>query len=90
MIGLLSNWMLLLVAIFIVVAARSETEMVELQASMRGAVARDAMIQQFRVVPVHARVNDVARALFLRRWVPGAFPVFFRQTVGPEVHVPLP
>ena len=78
-VGLMTNWMLMLVAGFVFVAARNENRFVELQASMQGAIARDAMMDRFHVVPSGARLVDVARDVLM---TPQAdFPVVENRTV---------
>ena len=64
-VGLFSNPMLVLVATFVFFAARHENQFVELQSSMQGAFARDAMVDQFRVLSAHSRLVDVARKVLL-------------------------
>ncbi len=64
-IGLFSNWMLMLVAGFIFFAARQENRFVQLQESMRGAIARDAMVGRFHVVPGNALLATVAREMIM-------------------------
>ena len=59
--------MLALVGVFIIMAARSESEMVKLQDSMHDVLARDAMMKRFTVVSAAARLGDVAKDLALTK-----------------------
>ncbi len=64
-VGLLGNLFLILIAIFIFLAASGEANFVEMKDHARGHIVRDAMIQSFEVLPTNADV-DAAAALLLR------------------------
>ena len=59
-VGLFSNWTLLLVAGFVFYTARQENQFVQLQESMKGAVARDAMTGSFEVIHAESLIGEVA------------------------------
>lgn len=65
--GLFSNWMLILVALFIVLAARAERELVETQASREGAFVRDAMVPSVEVLPAESTVREILPRSSLHR-----------------------
>lgn len=64
-VGLLGNPFLVLIAIFIFLAASGEANYVEMKDQARGHTARDAMIANFEVLATNADV-DAAAALLLR------------------------
>jgi CBS domain-containing protein len=64
-VGLLGNPFLILIAIFIFLAASGEANFVEMKDHARGHSVRDAMIQSFEVLPTNSDV-DAAAALLLR------------------------
>ena len=64
-VGLLGNPFLVLIAIFIFLAASGEANYVEMKDQARGHSVRDAMIASFEVLPTDANV-DAAAALLLR------------------------
>jgi Zn-dependent protease len=61
--GLFGNPMLVLVAIFIFLAASGESGYVQARDLTRGHLARDAMITSFERLPVTATVDDAAQLL---------------------------
>jgi Zn-dependent protease len=64
-VGLLGNPFLVLIAIFIFLAASGEANYVEMKDQARGHSVRDAMIASFEILPTDANV-DGAAALLLR------------------------
>ncbi len=66
LLGLFSNWMLILVALFIVLAARAERELVETRASMNGAFVRDAMLTNVEVLHAESTVREILPLLTAR------------------------
>jgi Zn-dependent protease len=71
--GLMGNPFLLLIAVFIFLAAGGEAGYTEMQDVTRGLKARDAMISVFETLPVDADADAAARLLL--RTTQGEFPV---------------
>jgi Zn-dependent protease/CBS domain-containing protein len=61
--GIFTNPMLIVIAIFIFLAASGEASYAQLRAVARGAIVSDAMITQFRSLETGARVDDAVEAL---------------------------
>jgi CBS domain-containing protein len=61
--GIFTNPMLIVIAIFIFLAASGEASYAQLRAVARGAIVSDAMITQFRSLDTNARVDDAVQAL---------------------------
>jgi CBS domain-containing protein len=59
-VGLLSNPMLILVALFVYFAARGEVAMARMHQASGGVLAGDLMARHFQTVPAHARAADLA------------------------------
>jgi Zn-dependent protease len=79
--GLLSNPMLILVALFVYLAARGELMMVRMQQQPRGLSAGDLMERYFQTVPADATAADLAP--WLPRTTQRDFPVIAdRRLVG--------
>lgn len=60
LLGLLGNPLLILIALFVFLGARSEAMMVRMQPDVEIVQAGDLMQQQFLTVPSYARVSDLA------------------------------
>ncbi len=71
--GLFYNPMLVVIAIFIFLAASGEAADAQLRAVAQGALVSDAMISKFESLPTNATVNDAADALI--RTTQKEFPV---------------
>jgi Zn-dependent protease/CBS domain-containing protein len=71
--GVLYNPMLIVIAVFVFLAASGEAKNAELHAMARGAVVYDAMITEFQSLPTNATVNDAVDALI--RTTQAEFPV---------------
>ena len=67
------NIVLVLIAVFVFLAASSETGAVRMDAAMRGLAAGDVMITHFEVLPADATLGDAADALI--RTTQAEFPV---------------
>ena len=72
-IGLLSNPLLIFIAIFVYIAASSEAHMVALRAMSRGLPLSHAMMTQFATLPQNARVDEAVQTLL--NTSQGEFPV---------------
>lgn len=64
-IGLLGNPLLILIAVFVYLAATAESQLVEMRSLARGYLARDAMITNFKALSPASTADD-AVALLLR------------------------
>lgn len=73
LVGLFGNPMLVLVAIFVFLAASGEAGYVQARDLTRGHLARDATITRFEALPVTATVDDAAQLLL--QTTQGEFPV---------------
>jgi len=62
-IGLFSNPMLLLIALFVWIGATQEAAAAQMKASFAGATVRDAMLTEFRVLSPHDTLADATRLL---------------------------
>jgi len=62
-IGLMSNPILIFIAIFVYLAASSEAHMVALRAASRGVPVTFAMMTQFATLPPHANVDEAVQTL---------------------------
>lgn len=62
-IGLMSNWMLAIVGVFVFLGATAEAKSVEVRALTSGATAADAMLTDYVTFEGHHRLGDVAREL---------------------------
>jgi Zn-dependent protease/CBS domain-containing protein len=71
--GILYNPMLIVIAVFVFLAASGEAKNAELNAMARGALVSDAMITAFQSLPTNATVNDAVDALI--RTTQTEFPV---------------
>jgi Zn-dependent protease len=71
-VGLFGNVNLLLVALFVFLAARSEADAVASEASIPNRQAAREMPASLMLLPAHARADEVTGALFTRQ---GSFPV---------------
>jgi Zn-dependent protease len=72
-IGIFYNPMLLIIAVFIFLAASSEAAQVQLRAVAQGSIVADAMITEFQSLGTSASVNDAAEALI--RTTQTEFPI---------------
>ena len=81
MLGLMSNWFLIFIALFVYLGARSEAELVRVQDLARGFTVRDAMVTQFdSLTPTHT-IDEASRLLLAGSQ--HDFPVLDRgQVVG--------
>jgi Zn-dependent protease/CBS domain-containing protein len=61
--GIFTNPMLIVIAIFVFLAASGEASHAQLRAVTRGAIVSDAMITQFQSLGTGARVSDAVEAL---------------------------
>ena len=61
--GILYNPMLIVIAVFVFLAASGEAKNAELNAMARGALVSDAMITEFQSLRTDATINDAADAL---------------------------
>lgn len=61
--GVMSNWLLALVGVFVYLGAMAEAKAVEVQAVAAGATASDAMLTEFRVLSGRDSLGDAAAAL---------------------------
>jgi len=61
--GIFGNPMLVVIAVFVFLAASAEAGHAQLRDVSRGALVSDAMITQFRALPTHATVDEAATAL---------------------------
>jgi Zn-dependent protease/CBS domain-containing protein len=71
--GILYNPMLIVIAVFVFLAASGEAKNAELNAMARGALVSDAMITEFQSLPTNATINDAVDALI--RTTQTEFPV---------------
>jgi Zn-dependent protease/CBS domain-containing protein len=71
--GIFYNPMLIIIAVFIFLAASGEAANAQLRAVAQGSLVSDAMITQFQSLPVTATVNDAADALI--RTTQTEFPI---------------
>jgi CBS domain-containing protein len=71
--GMFYNPMLIIIAVFIFLAASGEAAQAQLRAVAQGALVADAMITEFQSLGTHATVNDAAEALI--RTTQTEFPV---------------
>ena len=72
-VGIFYSPMLILIAVFVFLAAQSEAAHAQLRAVAQGALVSDAMITAFQSLPTDATVNDAADALI--RTTQTEFPV---------------
>jgi Zn-dependent protease len=72
-VGIFYNPMLLIIAVFIFLAASGEATQAQLRAVAQGSLVTDAMITAFQSLPISATVNDAAEALI--RTTQTEFPV---------------
>lgn len=63
--GIFYNPMLIIIAVFIFLAASGEASHAQLKAVAQGALVSDAMITAFQTLPTNARVSDAVDALIL-------------------------
>jgi CBS domain-containing protein len=61
--GIFTNPMLIVIAVFIFLAASGEASYAQLRSVARGAIVADAMITRFQSLPTSARVDDAVQAL---------------------------
>jgi len=71
--GILYNPMLIVIAVFVFLAASGEVKNAELNAMARGALVSDAMITEYQSLPTNATINDAVDALI--RTTQTEFPV---------------
>jgi Zn-dependent protease/CBS domain-containing protein len=71
--GILYNPMLIIIAVFIFLAASGEAAQAQLRAVAQGALVSDAMITEFQSLGIGATVNDAAEALI--RTTQTEFPI---------------
>lgn len=83
-IGLFTNWMLSIVALFIYFAAQGETRQVLARAMFRGAVVRDAMATGFRQFETTTTLAEAARWLLAEHQQD--FPVVERGQIVGALH----
>jgi Zn-dependent protease len=57
------NWFMLFIALFVYIGAEQESRMVQTQALLKDAPARNAMMTRFRVLPRDATLSDAASEL---------------------------
>lgn len=62
-VGFFTNWMLMLVALFVYFAARGEAQQVSMRSLVRGAHVRDAMAARFRGLRADSPLSDAVAAL---------------------------
>ncbi len=62
-VGLFSNPMLLLIALFVWIGATQEASAAQMKSSFSGATVRDAMLTDFRVLPPQATLSDATKLL---------------------------
>jgi len=67
------SFMLIVVGLFVFVAARAEYNLVRTQATLAGLTVADVMLRRFRMLPAHATVADVVPTLVVSGQA--AFPV---------------
>jgi Zn-dependent protease len=80
-IGLFTNPMLLLIALFVWIGAAQESAAVEMKSTFDGVPVREAMLTQFETLSPHATLGDAARTLLAGSQAD--FPVVERgQVVG--------
>jgi Zn-dependent protease len=72
-VGVFYNPMLIVIAVFIFLAASGEAAQAQLRAVAQGTLVSDAMITAFQSLPRHATVNDAAEALI--RTTQTEFPI---------------
>jgi predicted transcriptional regulator len=72
-IGIFHNPMLIIIAVFIFLAASGEAAQAQLRALAQGTLVSDAMITQFQSLATEATVNDAAEALI--RTAQTEFPI---------------
>ncbi len=72
-VGVFYNPMLIVIAVFIFLAASSEASQAQLRAVAQGTLVGDAMITAFQSLPANATVNDAAEALI--RTTQTEFPI---------------
>jgi len=72
-VGIFYNPMLIIIALFIFLAASGEASQAQLRAVAQGTLVSDAMITGFQSLPTSATVNDAAEALI--RTTQTEFPV---------------
>ena len=72
-VGVFYNPMLIVIAVFIFLAASGEASQAQLRAVAQGTLVSDAMITAFQSLPANATVNDAAEALI--RTTQTEFPI---------------
>jgi Zn-dependent protease len=83
-VGLFTNWMLSLVALFVYFAARGETRQVWVRAMFRGSLVRDAMATGFRQFETTTTLAEAARWLLAEHQ--RDFPVVERGQIIGALH----
>jgi Zn-dependent protease/CBS domain-containing protein len=61
--GVFFNWFMLFIALFVYIGAEQESRLVQTQALLKDAPARDAMITRFRVLSRNATLSEAAKEL---------------------------
>lgn len=73
MVGIFYNPMLIIIALFIFLAASGEASQAQLRAVAQGTLVSDAMITEFQTLALNATVNDAVEALI--RTTQTEFPI---------------